>query len=96
MKNPYKIIDTILVTEKSMDLKEELNKYVFKVSKDATKIDIARAIESIYDDVKVGNVNVLVRKGKPKRMGRRSAQMGYTATTKRAIVTLSEGNIEVL
>ncbi len=94
MWNPYSVIENILMTEKSMELKDE-NKYIFKVSKAATKIDIARAVEDIYD-VKVKNVNVLNRKGKPKRMGRRSLKMGLTASTRRAVVTLSEGSIEVL
>ncbi len=94
MWNPYSVIENILVTEKSMEAQDE-NKYIFKVSKAATKIDIARAIEDIYG-VKVKDVNVLNRKGKPKRMGRRSLKMGHTASTKRAVVTLSEGSIEVL
>jgi large subunit ribosomal protein L23 len=94
MWNPYSVIENILMTEKSMEFKDE-NKYVFKVGKKATKIDIARAVEDIYD-VKVKDVNVLNRKGKPKRMGRRSTKMGLTASTKRAVVTLSKGSIEVL
>ena len=83
------------MTEKSMVLKDEANKYVFKVNKAANKIDIARAVESIYD-VKVKDVNILNRKGKPKTMGRKSAKKGYTASTKRAVVTLSEGSIDVV
>ena len=94
MWDPYSIIDNVLMTEKSIALKNE-RKYIFKVSKTATKINIARAIEEIYD-LKVKDVNVLNRKGKPKRMGQRSSKQGYTASTKRAIVTLVEGNIEVL
>ena len=94
MWDPYSVIENILMTEKSMEMKDE-DKYIFKVGKAATKIDIARAVEAIYD-VKVKNVNVLNRKGKPKRMGRRSTKMGLTASAKRAVVTLSEGSIEVL
>ena len=94
MWNPYSVIENILMTEKSMEFKD-VNKYVFKVGKKATKIDIARAVEDIYD-VKVKDVNVLNRKGKPKRMGRRSTKMGLTASAKRAVVTLSKGSIEVL
>ena len=94
MWDPYSVIENILMTEKSMEMKDE-DKYIFKVGKAATKIDIARAVEDIYD-VKVKDVNVLNRKGKPKRMGRRSLKMGHTASTKRAVVTLSEGSIEVL
>jgi large subunit ribosomal protein L23 len=94
MLNPYSVIETILVSEKSMDLKDA-NKYVFKVNKSASKIDIAHAVEKIYD-VKVKDVNVMIRKGKPKRMGRRSVKQGYTASAKRAIVTLSDGSIDVI
>ena len=94
MWNPYSIIDNILMTEKSMELKERDNQYIFKVNKVATKIDISRAVEEIYD-VKVKNVNVLNRQGKPKRM-RGSRKEGRTAATKRAVVTLSEGTIEIL
>ena len=94
MWDPYSVIENILMTEKSMGLKDE-NKYIFKVRKTATKINIGRAVEDIYG-VKVKNVNVLNRKGKPKRMGRRSPKIGLTASTKRAVVTLSEGSIEVL
>jgi large subunit ribosomal protein L23 len=94
MWDPYSVIENILMTEKSMELKE-VDKYIFKVTKGASKIDIARAVEEIYS-VKVKNVNVLNRKGKPKRMGRKSSKQGHTASTKRAVVTLSEGNIEVL
>ena len=93
MKNPYSIIETILVTERSMELAEE-NKYVFKVSPDANKIDIRVAIENIYD-VKVSSVNVMNRIGKKKRMGR-SPKIGRRANWKKAIVTLSEGEISIV
>lgn len=94
MFNPYSVIKTILVSEKSLAQKDA-NKYVFEINKDATKIDVARAVESIYN-VKVKGVNILNRPGKPKRMGRRSIKQGYTSDTKRAIVTLSEGSIEIV
>ena len=93
MFNPYAIIDTILITEKSMDLKD-LKQYVFKVHPSANKIDIARAVEQIYG-VKVAAVNVLTRLGKIKRVGRSNKQ-GRRASVKRAMVTLAEGSIEVL
>lgn len=94
MFDPYSIIKTILVSEKSL-VQKNANKYVFEICKDATKIDVARAVESIYN-VKVKDVNVLNRPGKPKRMGRRSPKQGYTSVAKRAIVTLAEGNIEIV
>ena len=94
MWNPYTVIETILVTEKSMDLKEE-NKYLFKVSRSANKIEVRRAVEDIYN-VKVGSVSIINRKGKPKRVGRGRYKMGKRPDAKRAIVTLTEGTIEVL
>lgn len=94
MWDPYSVIKTILVTEKSMDLKA-INKYLFQVNPSATKIDVARAVEQIHG-VKVKSVNVLNRMGKPKRLGRRSSKMGRTSASRRAVVTLSEGNIDVL
>lgn len=94
MFDPYAIIDTILLTEKSL-AKQTENKYVFKIAKKATKIDVARAVEAIYN-VKVKDVNVLNRQGKLKRINRRGAKPGFTAATKRAIVTLSEGKIEII
>jgi len=94
MWDPYSIIHNILITEKSMELKD-INKYVFKVSPTASKIDIAKAIERIYN-VEVKSVNLLNRRGKPKRVGRRSFKQGMTSNVRRAIVTLSQGTIEVI
>lgn len=93
MKNPYSVIKTILVTERSMELADE-NKYVFKVDPSSNKIDIRTAIESIYD-VKVGSVNVMNRIGKMKRMGR-NPRMGRRPNWKKAVVTLSEGEISIV
>jgi large subunit ribosomal protein L23 len=92
-KNPYSVIQTILVTERSMELAEE-NKYVFKVDPAANKIDIRRAVEEIYD-VKVGSVNTMNRLGKRKRMGR-SPKIGRRANWKKAVVTLAEGEISIV
>ena len=94
MFDPYSVIKTILVSEKSLAQKDA-NKYVFEISNNATKIDVARAVEAIYN-VKVKGVNILNRLGKPKRMGRRSVKQGYTSDMKRAIVTLFEGSIEIV
>ena len=93
MKNPYSVIQTILVTERSMEMRDD-NKYVFKVAPDANKIDISSAIEKIYD-VKVDSVNVMNRQGKLKRAGR-SPKQGRRANWKKAIVTLAEGAIDII
>jgi len=93
MKTPYQVIDTILITEKSA-LMAEQGKYVFKVKTDATKIDVANAVSSMFD-VKVSKVNIMNYDGKKKRAGR-THKMGKRADWKKAIVTLSEGEINVL
>lgn len=93
MKTPYEIVDTVLITEKSALLKEQ-NKYAFKVYRGTSKIEIAGAIEKLFD-VKVKSVNVTNYQGKLKRAGK-SAKMGRRSDWRKAIVTLSQGTIEVL
>ena len=83
MKNAHDIIIKPIITEDSMDRLAD-NKYTFKVAKDANKIEIARAIEEIFD-VKVAKVNTISVKGKEKRMGRYT---GFRPDWKKAIVTL--------
>lgn len=91
MKLAREIIIKPVVTEKSVDLMQE-NKYCFKVAKDANKIKIKNAIEEIFK-VTVVNVNTVNVHGKMKRMGR---TQGMTASWKKAVVTLREGDsIEV-
>ena len=83
MKNAHDIIIKPIITEDSMDRLAD-NKYTFKVAKDANKIEIAKAVEEIFD-VKVAKVNTMSVKGKQKRMGR---YLGYRPDRKKAIVTL--------
>lgn len=91
MKLAREIIIKPVVTEKSVDLMQE-NKYCFRVAKDANKIKIKNAIEEIFK-VTVINVNTVNVHGKMKRMGR---TQGKTASWKKAVVTLREGDsIEV-
>lgn len=83
MKIAQDIIIAPVITEKSM-AGIPAKKYTFKVAKDANKIEIAEAVEKIFK-VKVSKVNTISVRGKEKRMGRFS---GYTASWKKAIVTL--------
>jgi large subunit ribosomal protein L23 len=81
--------DTILapvITEKATLLSEQ-NKVVFRVADDATKDEIAAAVEELFK-VKVTKVNTVVTKGKTKRFRGRP---GRRADVKKAIVTLAEG-----
>ena len=78
------IIIKPIITEASMDMLDA-KKYVFKVQKNATKADVATAVEEMFK-VKVDSVNTLNMKKKPKRMG---VHAGYTSDWKKAIVTLT-------
>ena len=81
--------DTVLapvITEKATVLSEQ-NKVVFRVAKDASKDEIAAAVEELFK-VKVTKVNTLVTKGKTKRFRGRP---GQRADVKKAIVTLADG-----
>src|SRR5687767_15231463 len=86
MKNPRDVILAPVVSEKSYALLDE-GRYTFVVHTSANKTEIKEAVQSIFG-VKVANVNTLIRKGKVKRFG---LTMGQRKTTKRAIVTLAEG-----
>ena len=85
MKTAYDIIRRPIITEASMDLTRE-KKYVFEVRKDATKPEIAAAVEAVFDGVKVADVNTINMKRKPKRLG---VHAGYTSEWKKAIVKLT-------
>ncbi|MCY1713887.1 50S ribosomal protein L23 [Caproiciproducens galactitolivorans] len=74
-----------IITENSM-AGIGMKKYTFEVAKDATKIDIARAVETLFG-VKVRKVNTLHVRGHLRRQGRNE---GYTPAWKKAIVTLTE------
>ena len=74
-----------IITERSMEGLQE-NKYTFKVAKSANKIEIAKAVEELFD-VKVAKVNTMHVRGRSKRMG---MNRGYTPDWKKAIVTLTE------
>jgi large subunit ribosomal protein L23 len=77
----------IALTEKAARLRES-KQVVFEVDRRANKIQIREAVEAMFD-VKVTDVNTLVQRGKPKRLGRR---MLKRPNWKKAIVTLREGD----
>jgi len=84
----YDIIIRPILTEKTYLLMSE-GKYTFEVAKDATKPEIKKAVEEIFN-VKVEKVNVMNVKPKPKRLGRIE---GKTRSWKKAIVKLAEGYV---
>ena len=91
MKSYADIIVRPLITEKSMDSVGE-KRYSFEVKKDATKADIAHAVEAMFKKTKVVKVNTINMKKKPKRYG---VHFGYTSEWKKAIVTLSEDSAPI-
>lgn len=80
---PEEIIIAPVVTEKSNDELQE-GKYTFKVNKKATKVEIAKAVEKLFE-VKVLKVNTMKVNGKKKRVGYHT---GKTSDWKKAIVTI--------
>ena len=93
MKDPYTVILQPIVTEKSVQAVAQ-DKYTFKVASDATKVDIARAIEQLFPGTKVARVNTMKVHGRTRHMWtRRRRTEGRTAAWKKAIVTLGEGRI---
>jgi len=88
MKSIYEIIKSPLITEKSTELGERQNKYIFKVGCGANKIEIRNAIEKIFK-VKIEKVNTVKLQGKKKRV---RLVEGKTPDWKKAIITLKEGN----
>ena len=88
MKTAYDIILKPVITEASMAATANQKKYTFRVAKNATKIEIARAVEELFK-VEVKSVNTISMKSKAKRMG---VHLGRTSEWKKAIVTLTEGS----
>jgi large subunit ribosomal protein L23 len=89
MRDPHNVLIRPVVSEKSYALMDN-NVYVFVVDPSATKIDVRRAVEDAFN-VRVDNVNTLNRKGKIK-INRKNNSRGHRPDTKRAIVTLHEGD----
>lgn len=86
---PEEIILAPIVTEKSNDQLQE-GKYTFEVNKKATKVEIAKAVEKLFE-VKVLKVNTMNVNGKKKRVG---YHLGKTSDWKKAIVTIDTNPTE--
>ncbi len=89
-KDPRDILIAPVVSEKSYGLLDE-GKYTFIVDPRANKTEIKIAIEQVFA-VKVESVNTINRKGKTRRT---KFGLGKRKDTKRAIVTLREGSIDI-
>ena len=88
MRDPRQVLFRPLMTEKSMQQKEEFNTVTFEVARDANKVEIRLAVERVFN-VKVAGVRTTSMQGKWKRMGRFE---GQRSDWKKAIVTLAPGH----
>jgi large subunit ribosomal protein L23 len=86
--DPHKVIIRPVISEKSYNLIESEGQYTFQVDRRANKNQIKRAIEGAFD-VRVKKVNTVNVKSKPKRQG---LTRGGTASWKKAVVKLAEGD----
>lgn len=90
MKTPYDVIIKPIISEMSMD-EAHNKKYTFQVARGANRTQVKAAIEEIFG-VEVAKVNTMNVIGKVKRMGR---NVGMTASTKKAVVTLTPKSKEI-
>jgi large subunit ribosomal protein L23 len=88
MRNVHQVIVRPLVTEKSTEQLERDGAYSFVVARDANKLEIAQAIETLFG-VKVRDVRTMQYRGKERRMGR---FVGRRPSWKKAVVKLREGD----
>jgi len=86
MKDPRLVLQLHLMTEKSTIMHEFNNSYVFRVHREANKVEIKKAVEKAFG-VKVDTVRTMTVPGKPKRLGRFA---GRTSAWKKAIVKLKK------
>jgi large subunit ribosomal protein L23 len=84
----HDVIKGPIITEKLDQAREKFRQYSFIVDKKATKIDVARAVESLFK-VSVEGVRTNIVHGKVKRVGK---SIGQRPNYKKAIVTLKEGD----
>ena len=85
------IIIKPVITEKMTEMGESLNRYGFVVNRKANKLQIKKAVEDLYG-VEVVSVNMMTYRGKTKsRFTRTGIISGKTASYKKAIITVAEG-----
>jgi len=88
MRDPRQVLFRPLMTEKSMQQKEEHNTVTFEVARNANKVEIRQAVERVFN-VKVADVRTMSMQGKWKRMGKFE---GRRPGWKKAVVTLQAGH----
>ena len=93
MRNIFEILKRPILTEKMLKLQESKRQYAFEVDRKANKLEVKRAVQDKFD-VTEENVNIIMVKGKSKRLNtRRGITQGKRSDWKKAIVTLREGDL---
>jgi large subunit ribosomal protein L23 len=87
MKDVYHVISSPLITEKGTLVNEQGNQFLFRVRPEANKVEIRRAVETLFK-VKVEKVHTLNYLGKKRRVGK---SLGQRPGWKKAYVTLAQG-----
>jgi large subunit ribosomal protein L23 len=87
MKDLYHVISSPLITEKGTLVNEQGNQFLFRVRPEANKVEIRRAVETLFK-VKVEHVHTLNYLGKKRRVGK---SLGRRPRWKKAYVTLAQG-----
>lgn len=85
--NPLNVLKRPILSEKSLHAREKHSKYVFQVQKNATKTEIKKAVEKVFE-VEVQSINTSITRGKLKRRG---MTVSLGSSTKKAVVTLKSG-----
>lgn len=88
MRDPRTVILRPVVTERSTALQEDMRTYTFIVAKDANKLEVRNAVQSLFS-VRVESVRTANYQGKWRRVGR---SVGRKAAYKKAVVRLAEGD----
>lgn len=88
MRNVYEVIIRPVITEKATEQLDRNQVYTFMVARQANKIEIAQAVEKLFN-VKVDSVRTMQYRGKQRRVGR---NVGQRPSWKKAVVTLRAGD----
>jgi large subunit ribosomal protein L23 len=91
----YEILKRPIITEKSTFLASKRQQYVFEVARGATKAQVKEAVETLFENVEVAQVNMLVVPQKRTRSMRNRRLRIRRSEFKKAIVTLSKGTIPI-
>lgn len=89
------VIKRVIISEKATRSSAKNNQYVFEVAVEANKVSVRQAVEAAFKGVKVAAVNVVRTPERTKRITTRRGGYSVCPGTKKAIVTLKEGKIEL-